>query len=308
MNINSQDRKEIIGEVLNDLELLKNDSSLNQYAINENIAFFDATKSIFRYIWWLLRRAQKIDGDKLLEVNDLLPKWDLAMHGRLIEVEKRDFPGLIAPLVNRIVEIISSENKSKTLVNIGCGGMEAERQVISNLIVKKYSERLVFIGVDRSLTTGQLIRDNFKDLFDKVEFYEIDNLDDKKLQEAINRQEKQFLILLCKNDIFKLDEYFTENVFDLSFSVLFKHHLSSEDKNSLDGTLNRISKYIIEYDGYSNWLGMIPQTIIGWSDPIFLNAEIFSNLRFSKKKELLEDNKNKEILFTNIGYYLLAKK
>ena len=38
-------RKELIDEVLNDLKSLKNDSSLNQYAINENIAFFEATKS-----------------------------------------------------------------------------------------------------------------------------------------------------------------------------------------------------------------------------------------------------------------------
>lgn len=89
MNISSNNRKKIIEEVLNDLESLKNDPSLNQYAIDENIAFFDATKSIFRYIWWLITRAPKIDGEKLLEINDLLPKWDLAMHRKLIEVEKK---------------------------------------------------------------------------------------------------------------------------------------------------------------------------------------------------------------------------
>lgn len=46
MNTLSQNRKKIIAEVLEDLELLKNNPLLNQYAVNENIAFFEATKSI----------------------------------------------------------------------------------------------------------------------------------------------------------------------------------------------------------------------------------------------------------------------
>lgn len=308
MNTIFKNRKETIDEVLKDLELLKNKLNFNQYAINENIAFFEATKSILKYIWWIVMRAPKINGGRLLEINDLLPKYDLMMHRKLIEMEKRDFPGLIAPLVNRVVEIMTSKNKSKTLVNIGCGGMEAERQVISSLIVKKYNERLVFVGVDRSLTTAQLIKENLKDLFYEVEFYEIDNLDNQKLHEITERQEKQFLIVLCKNDIFQLDKYFPENVFDVAFHVLFKHHLNQEEKNDLDNVLNKISKNIIEYDGYLSWHNMIPQIIAGWSNPIFLNAEIFSHLRFSKKEKLLALNRNKEILFTKIGYYLLKKK
>lgn len=64
MNAIFKNRKEIIDEVLKDLELLKNKPDFNQYAINENIVFFEATKSIFEYIWWLITRVPKVDGEK----------------------------------------------------------------------------------------------------------------------------------------------------------------------------------------------------------------------------------------------------
>lgn len=301
-------RQETISDVIKDLELLKNNSKSNQYAIDENIAFFEAIKSIFGYIKWLITRAPKIDSEKLLEINDLLPRWDMTMHRKLMEIERREFPGLIAPLVKRLLEIISTSNKLMILANIGCGGMEVERQLISNLIARKHNERLVFVGVDRSPTTGQLIRENLKDLFDKVEFYEVDILDSQGLREVIKKQEKQFLILLCKNDIFKLGRYFSDNIFDIVFHALFKHHLGKKEQEEVDTIAEKLSKYVIEYDGYLGWINIVPQTIVGWNDPVFLNAEIFSHLRFSKKNELLISNKDKEILFTKIGYYLLRRK
>lgn len=305
VNIISQNRKKIIAEVLKDLELLKNNPLLNQYAVNENIAFFEATKSILSYIKWLITKAPKIDGSRLLEINDLLPRLDLTMHRKLIEMEKKKFPGLIDPLVKRILETVLIYSRPMTLMNIGCGGMEAERQVISSLIVNNYDKRLVFIGVDRSPTTAELIKENFKDLFNKVDFYEIDYLDNQKLQEIIKKQEKQFLMVLCKNDIFQIDKYFQKNTFDLVFHVLFKHHLNLKEQDAIDNILGKIGMSIIEYDGYLSWHNIIPQTIIGWNEPVFLNAEIFSHLRFFSKKELLEKHKNKKIIFTKIGYYLV---
>ena len=50
-------RKEIIAHVLNDLYSLKHDnfSPNQQYAIDENILFFQAARSIFGYLIWLFR-------------------------------------------------------------------------------------------------------------------------------------------------------------------------------------------------------------------------------------------------------------
>ena len=34
-------------------------------------------------------RAPKIDGKRLLEINDVLPKWDENIHRKLMEMETR---------------------------------------------------------------------------------------------------------------------------------------------------------------------------------------------------------------------------
>ena len=60
-------RKEIIDHVLNDLRSLKGKGSFhNQYALDENIAFFEANRSFPSYIKWLFMRAPKLDGEKLI--------------------------------------------------------------------------------------------------------------------------------------------------------------------------------------------------------------------------------------------------
>ena len=152
-----KNRKEIIKEVLNHLKLLQSNNSINQYAVEENINFFKASKSIPTYLFWVIKKAPRVDGERLLEINDLLQKWDLAMHERLIEIEKRTFPGLITPLVEKIANIILNTNNQITVMSFGCGGMEAERQIISSLIANKHDTRVVFIGVDRSLIIKQII-------------------------------------------------------------------------------------------------------------------------------------------------------
>ena len=104
--------------------------------MEENIAFFQAAKTVFGYIRWLITRAGKINKKELRELTDLHPdKWDREMHTKLIEVERKKFPGLIKPLVDQIVSlIISNEHRPLVLANLGCGGMEIERKVIMKLI------------------------------------------------------------------------------------------------------------------------------------------------------------------------------
>lgn len=302
-----KNRKEIIKEVLNDLKLLQSNNSINQYAVEENINFFKASKSIPTYLFWVIKKAPRVDGERLLEINDLLQKWDLAMHERLIEIEKRTFPGLITPLVEKIANIILNTNNQITVMSFGCGGMEAERQIISSLIANKHDTRVVFIGVDRSLIIKQIIQKNLKNLEEQINFYEVENLTSERFAELRKKQTKKYLIILCKNNIFELEKCFQEEEIDILFHTLFKHHFIKEEKEKIDAIAKKLAKRVIEYDGYRSLHNMIPQTIIGWNNPIFLNAEIFSHLRFSTKKELIEAHK-KKVLFMKIGYYLLELK
>lgn len=301
-----KNRKEIIKEVLNDLRSLRLSSGVNKYAVEENIIFFEACKSIFTYLFWTLKRIPKIDGEKLLEINDLLPKWDLVMHEKLNEMEKKEFPGLITPLVKKIIQIILNENNQITVMSLGCGGMEAERQIINGLISNKNNTSVTFIGVDRSTVAAQIIKNNLKDLEEQINFCEIEILTSEKLVELEKSRIKKYLVVLCKNDIFELDKYFNKGEIDILFHTLFKHHFVERERKEIDAVAMKIGKRVIEYDGYQSWHNMIPQIIIGWNNPIFLNAEIFSHLRFPAKKELIKMNKN--ILFTKIGYYLFDRK
>ena len=80
-----------------------------------------------------------MDKTKLLELTDFpFSHWDKEMHRKLIEMEKKDFPGLVKPLVDGVVNLILGKNRSRFIgVSLGCGGMEVERQIIKKLIHKK---------------------------------------------------------------------------------------------------------------------------------------------------------------------------
>ena len=45
-----KDRKRVLDEIIRDLEDLKKRGFENQYAIDENIKFFEALKSLLKYI------------------------------------------------------------------------------------------------------------------------------------------------------------------------------------------------------------------------------------------------------------------
>ena len=95
------DRIATIDAILQDLERLKNDPHFeNQYAVDENIRFFKATKYYPEYLRWIIHHAPKIDAAELLEITDMpFPRWDREMHQKLVELEQKDFPGLVTPLV-----------------------------------------------------------------------------------------------------------------------------------------------------------------------------------------------------------------
>jgi hypothetical protein len=302
-------RKSRINEILKELNVLKNNCPLsNRYAMEENIAFFQAAKTVFAYIRWLITRAGKIDKKELLELTDLQPdRCDREMHEKLIEVERRKSPGLIRPLVDQIVSlIISTEHRPLVITNLGCGGMEIERQVIRKLISEKHNRHIIFIGIDKSSVTQVIAMENLQDVKPFTNIVQIENLDNEMLQQFYRKESGKFHVILCKNDIFRLDNFFPRKSFDIIFHSLFKHHLNDMEKIRIDAIAQRLAKYMLEYDGYRSKLTLIPQTITGWNHPVFLNAAILSNLRFSTKKEIKTTaGKNSQLHFYKTGTYLL---
>ena len=144
MNVTFPRRNEIIDHVLNDLQTLKKDKNFhNIYALEENIAFFEAIKSFSGYLSWLIKRAPKLERLKLLELTDFpFPKWDRMLHENLVMMEKKKFPDMIGPLRDVIVKFVI-ENKPKFLMDFGFGGMEVALQVIKELQGNNYRDDLV---------------------------------------------------------------------------------------------------------------------------------------------------------------------
>ncbi len=281
------DRNSVIEKIIGDLNSMLSDKPVSdEYAIRENLAFFEAMKSVPAYACWLLFRAPEIDPAKLLELTDFpLPKWVREMHLQLIEIERREFPGLIKPLVDNLIQFITQENP-RTLVNFGCGGMEAERQVIERLRKTGYPNRVIFIGVDKSPVVKDIVRANMKGLEDAIDIYEVEELSREFLTGLLTVNLSRHAVVMCKNDIFGMDDSFNEGGFDLIFNSMFRHHLSESQKDSLDRISSRLAKAVMEYDNYRGWLHLIPPSIGIWNKPPLLNGAIFSRLKAPVRKEL----------------------
>jgi hypothetical protein len=302
-------RIEEINSAIEKLGSFKNDPAYAKdvYAIEENIVFLKSIKHLPGYVRWLITRPKKINASELLELTDFpVEEWDIKMHKRLIEIERNKHIGLGKPLVDKIMEHILSEKRPLVMVNLGAGGMEVDRQVIAALVEKKYSHPMVFIGVDKSLTTRKIAKENLGSLGSDIKIIESDHLTRPEL-ENIKASNKGIVVILCGNDIFELDKEFPEKYFDLIYHSLFKHHLSLEQRQELDMLMKKTAKRAFEYDGYRTWRVIIPQTVVAWNYPCFLGATVFSNIRFDKEGivKSLSIGKNAPSFYKNTGHYLL---
>ncbi len=257
-----------------------------QYAIDENIIFLEAIKSLPRYAKWLITRAKKIDGKRLLELTDFpVEEWDVSMHKRLIQIERNKHIGLGKPLVDGIFNHIKQQKGPLKLVNLGAGGMEVDRQVIEKLIGDRYNVPIIFIGVDKSPITNKIAYENLKTLGALVKIVQMEQLTKERLDE-IAKNNLGITVILCKNDIFKLDKEFPAQTFDVIYHSLFKHHIKMEMQKNLDAIMEKIAKKRLEYDGFRTWPVVIPQSIAAWKYPIFLGGTIFSVLRYETVDEI----------------------
>lgn len=288
------DRKTVLAHILTDLESMKTNGFLNQYAIDELIHFFHAIQSWPKYLFWLFGRARTLDRARLLELTDLpFPRWDREMHLKLMEVESRDFPGLITPLVDRVVDAILQKGSDPFVTaNLGCGGMEVERQILKRLHAKKHSGQVVFIGFDISATVHEIAKDNLRNVESDIVIHEVASLDSEKLVGILAQEKKRHVVILAKNDIFALPNHFKPGAFDVMYHTLFKHHLTAQQKENIDSVIEQLTRFGIEYDGYKSWPHiLIPHTLTAWKYPAYFNGTIFSDFRYFTKQELRQQSR-----------------
>ncbi|MBI5400667.1 MAG: hypothetical protein HZB12_00920 [Candidatus Yonathbacteria bacterium] len=274
------------------------------YAIRENIAFMKAARSLPRYLWWLFTVAPKLDGSRLLELTDFpVEEWDVAMHERLIALQKRKQPGLITPLVSAITEYIQRESRDLIIADLGAGGMEVDRQVAEWALKVGHPHTLTIVAVDKSPVTRRIADKNLKELADGVEIIETGELSADELERIRKNATKKILIVMCTNDIFALEQKFQSQYFDLVYHSLFRHHLNADEQEKLDRTIQAIGKRHFEFDGYKSWAHGVIQSLFAWTSPVFLNGTIISMARYKTKNEANQESGD-VLYYANTAHYL----
>jgi hypothetical protein len=287
-----------LNEVVRDLEqYLKTAPKDQQYAIRALIVFFRASRTLPGYIFWALTTRRTLAPDKVLEIADLpLPRWEKELYIDLSHVERKDFPGLSKPLRKLLVERVSQRSVQKTL-DLGCGGMEVERQVIKEILQKGKAQDVVFVGVDLAPQAWDAIQETFAEFNDKVVLKQI-----KELRTVDSIQPtKPTIVFYCGNalDISEMHGHY----FDLIFSSRFRHHLDAEQKRRLDKLSDNLATEVIEYDDYRSATSWIPPLLTAWHRPILLNGAIFSQVRQPWKHELKDDAGMVTKIFSPPGSY-----
>lgn len=298
-------RLKIINASLHDLYALlaKIDSNREldlHYAINENIVFYKATRTVPTYVWWLLVRAFKIQKDKLLEIADFpLPRWQEDTHRRLVELEKRNVPGLLKPLTAAAVEYGSRCRRTPAiLLDVGCGGMEAARQIAVRW-KKRFPDRpLVFIGLDATASNYKIAKKSFPAIV------ELPRFNAEVLGELSSRAAKEGLAAgMHIADVFDALSDLPDRSVDIAFHSRLKHHIPSPMKHAFDTMIARVADVVIENDDTRSPYQFIGPSIFAWNKPSLLNGAIISGLRDPSISDLKEKKDGWEVkIFRGNGY------
>ncbi|MEK9174992.1 MAG: hypothetical protein AAB795_00195, partial [Patescibacteria group bacterium] len=75
---------------------------------------------------------------------------------------------------------------------------------IKKLLEKNHPHQVVLIGVDKSPITHEVARENLREVEPHIDIHEIENLNSSALQNLLRGDRHRHIIILCKNDIFKL--------------------------------------------------------------------------------------------------------
>lgn len=302
-----QSRKQKIEAIVLDLENLKKTQVKDVYAINCNIDFFKSLYGIRSYYRWWKKVAPVLDSSRLLELSDLgLERWDKELHEQLIMASRRAVPGMITPLVEKLF-LRFSESAVVSVLDLGSGGMEAERQLILKLQRARINKKYIFVGIDRSKPALEALKSNFADLQDLVEVRLVESVSMELLNGLQQQERDKHLLVVSTQDIFTLPHTLADYRFDLAFHTRFKHHLTELQRTSVDQVLFKVSKQLYEFDEYKD-MGIVPvQSIFTWNRPVIMNGAIFSRLREKTKEQIQQENKGRYAqldFFKFLGAYL----
>jgi len=289
-------RLRVIEDILADLhivQLLITDEQ--EYGLAANIRFFKAVRHPLTYLFWQLLEAPRLDADKLLELADLpLPEWEAQLYKDLDRLERRRFPGLLKPLAANL-----AAQPGVTFLDLGCGSMEVERQVLISLNRRKDHRPRIFIGVDLSPASYDIIARNFKQYASEVAVHRVEKLDTATLRSLIAGAPKQHLVVFVQADALSLLERLQPGDVDVVYSSKFKHHLPKQLKPKLDKLAATAGKVALEFDDYRTALSWIPLVLTAWSKPVLLNGALLSRLRQPAKRELVKSKHHTPVTFYN---------
>ncbi len=274
------------------------------YAIEQNERFFQAVRSVPSYIRWLYGARMNMRSEDLLEVNELLPDLDVVFHSRMAEVERKPRPGIIRPIVESITRFVRQAPKGKRfrIASLGCGSMEAERQGIEAVNRNGTAQKMTVVGFDTSARTRQFAQKNLSSLAD-VRVVREERLTKSRLIELEQETSENVLVIISGNDIFTLASDFTPGTFDLVMTALFLHHLDKERRTRLVEHMSVLAPHTLNYDGYKNEMVIPLLSITGWGSPVFLNAAVFSSIRFMGREGVSRLHAGAKIDFYNHGHY-----
>ena len=292
-------RQTLIDYVIKDLTNLrqKSDKSFH-YSIDQNIAFFNAARSLPRYIYWLLTQYSRVDSHRILELSDFHLRsglWEESLLLDLVRLEKSRMIDLVGPLREELLKqlktIAPKINHPLVAINVGCGVMEIERQIIDHLIKSPLNVPVIFIGIDNSQAALDMSRANLRSYHGS--FHVSNELTPEliiQLQQSGHPYEIQFII----GDAITSLSSLSPGILDLIYYSKFLHHLSDSDKENFENLLTRIAKRAIEFDDYRGIYLPLMSLLTNWRRPILLNGAVFSSLRVPSRSELHREDHGTE--------------
>ncbi len=282
-----------IQEILADLKSLEPHPNY-QEAVRVNVEFFRAIRCPFSYLWWLAFRAPKLrrNRTKLVEIIDLpFPKWQKEVLETLswFEVWMRILVPIREQIIRELVRLKKTKQEPIVVASIGCGGMELERQVIYQLLRKRFDLPVIFVGVDSSPASFEVATAKFRNLTAKglVQIKAASHLGNDDLNQLKAEAASQKLLLVfLEADAFDL-EGLAEDSFDLVYHTRLRHHLTHEEGRRLDKLASHLAPRLVELDDLFSVLGIILISVFVWRFPAVLNGAVFSYLKDFSRKEVL---------------------